>query len=84
MSWRNGTAAWGARIYGDGRRAGDRVGSLGRVVVADSTGEQRASDLNAEPEPAVSWVDRDQQRLAQRVHDAGGARPRAECGLEVV
>jgi hypothetical protein len=45
VSGLNGTAAWGARIYGDGLLAGDSVGSLGRVVVTDSTGEQRASGM---------------------------------------
>jgi hypothetical protein len=41
----NGTAAWGARIYGDNRRMGDSVGRLGRGVLEDSTGEQRASGM---------------------------------------
>jgi hypothetical protein len=45
VSGLNGTAAWGARIYGDGRRTGDRPDRFGRVVLADSTGEQHASRM---------------------------------------
>jgi hypothetical protein len=45
VSGLNGTAAWGAMIYGDGRRTGDRPDRFGRVVLADSTGEQHASRM---------------------------------------
>jgi hypothetical protein len=45
VSGLNGTAAWGARIYGDGRRTGDSPDRFGRVVLADSTGEQHASRM---------------------------------------
>jgi hypothetical protein len=45
VSGLNGTAAWGARIYGDGRRTGDSPDRFGRVVLADSTAEQHASRM---------------------------------------
>ena len=45
VSGLNGTAAWGARIYGDGRRTGDSPDRFGRVMLADSTGEQHASRM---------------------------------------
>jgi hypothetical protein len=45
VSGLNGTAAWGARIYGDGRCTGDRPDRFGRVALADSTREQRASRM---------------------------------------
>jgi hypothetical protein len=45
VSGLNGTAAWGVRIYGDGRRTGDSPDRFARVVMADSTGEQRASRM---------------------------------------
>ena len=42
VSGLNGTAAWGARIYGDGRLTGGSADRMERVVLKDRTGEQRA------------------------------------------
>ena len=65
----NGTAACDARIYGDGRRAGDSAGILGRVVVADGVGDQRAPGTEGGGY-SLSW---------KRSARSGGTHAREAC-----